>query len=300
MAHTFTPAELKPIYRQLIWNRRSSFNVKVDVKGNLLNSYHYHPERELILIRGSSGVRIIGSSVTHFANDDLVFIGKNVPHAFLHEQRYLDNSTTDLPKAIVVQFTDDFMGREFLELPELASVKHLFSSSGPGFSITGEGKMRIIPLMEQMLQVIALDRIIILLEILRVMVNKNSHKPLRTEGLPCSSDININERINQVIAFTSKNYDQDIRIEEVARIVNMTKESFCRYFKAQTGKTYIQFLLEFRINKACDMIREDQKSIKEIGYTCGFNSLSNFHYQFKKLTKLSPIEYKTRTERVSI
>ncbi len=78
----------------------------------------------------------------------------------------------------------------------------------------------------------------------------------------------------------------------VAKIANLTKESFCRYFKSQTGRTYMDFLTEFRINRACQMIKDNDKSVKEVGYACGFDSLSNFYYQFKKITKLSPLEFK--------
>jgi AraC-like DNA-binding protein len=102
----------------------------------------------------------------------------------------------------------------------------------------------------------------------------------------------VDKRINKVLDFTFEHYHQNIRIEEVAEMINMTKESFCRYFKAKTRKTYLEFLIEFRICKACRMIVDDQMSIKEIGYSCGFDSPSNFHHQFKKIIKQSPLEYK--------
>ena len=284
--------QLKPTFRQLTWNDNSSFNVKVDVRENLLNSYHYHPELELILLRRSAGIRVIGSYKDYFTHDDLVLIGKNVPHAFFHERQYLDKSSINPPEALVIQFNENFMGKEFMELPELKGIKDLFASSRPGLCITSEGKKRIIPLMEQMLYISAFDKILLLLEIIRILINKNSWRPLAVEGSMGSSDMEVGERINRVLDFTIENYDQNIKIEEVARIINMTKESFCRYFKTQTDKTYLEFLIELRIKKACRMIQENQLSIKEISYSCGFNSLSNFHYQFKKIIKLSPLEYK--------
>jgi AraC-like DNA-binding protein len=116
-----------------------------------------------------------------------------------------------------------------------------------------------------------------------ILVNDRSIHPVQME---------VDKRIHKILDFTFENYHQNIRIEEVAEMINMTKESFCRYFKAKTQKTYLEFLIEFRICKACRMIIEDRMSIKEIGYSCGFDSLSNFHHQFKKITRQSPLEYK--------
>src|SRR5690606_7354196 len=99
-------------------------------------------------------------------------------------------------------------------------------------------------------------------------------------------------RIDNIMRFTAENYDRNIKIEEVANIINLTKESFCRYFKAQTRKTFMEFLIEYRVGKACQLLVENKASIKEIGYSCGFDTLSNFHHQFKKLTNHSPLEYK--------
>ena len=73
----------------------------------------------------------------------------------------------------------------------------------------------------------------------------------------------------------------------------MTKESFCRFFKAQTNKTYVEYLNEFRVKAACLMLANNQLTIKEICYSCGFNSLSNFHFQFKKIMKTSPLNYRS-------
>jgi len=72
----------------------------------------------------------------------------------------------------------------------------------------------------------------------------------------------------------------------------MTRQSFCRYFKNKTRKTYIQFLMEVRIGHACRLLVEDEKNVKEISYDCGYNNISHFNHQFKLITKKKPLEYK--------
>jgi AraC-like DNA-binding protein len=72
----------------------------------------------------------------------------------------------------------------------------------------------------------------------------------------------------------------------------MGKHSFCRYFKSKTKKTYVQFLMEVRIGNACRLLVEEDLNVTEVGYSCGYNNISNFYHQFKALMKKNPLEYK--------
>jgi AraC-like DNA-binding protein len=282
---------LKPSFKPIFFNSGSCFHLKVDKGNNLYRGMHYHPEIELILVKRSKGTRIIGKSVEPFEDNDLVLIGANTPHGFLHDEDVLTEDNP-APEALVVQFGENFLGREFLKLPELKEVYELFIASRSGICITEEGKATIIPLMERIFSASSLDAIIILLEILKQLISKNNYREL-IHSNRLNNDIHyINDhRFNEVLNYTYSNFDEHITIEKVARIANLTRESFCRYFKTLANKTYIEFLTEYRINKACQMIRNGERSVKEIGYACGFDSLSNFYYQFKRITKSSPLEF---------
>ncbi|MBX3255813.1 MAG: helix-turn-helix domain-containing protein [Chitinophagaceae bacterium] len=287
---------LKPSFKQIFFNPGSSFHLKVDKGHNLYRGMHYHPEIELVLVRHSRGSRVIGKSVESFEDNDLVLIGSNTPHGFLHDEEMLAEGNP-APEALVVQFGENFLGREFLKLPELKEVYELLVTSRNGICITEEGKANIIPLMERMFGASSLDAIIILLEILKRLTSKSicrelisSNRSNNDPGPYCMND----HRFNEVLNYTYSNFDEHITIEKVARIANLTRESFCRYFKTLANKTYIEFLTEYRISKACQMISHGEKPVKEIGYTCGFDSLSNFYYQFKRITKLSPLEFSRR------
>lgn len=283
--------EFKPIYRHLNWNPNLSLNVKVDINETLSSSYHYHPEVELILLRRSRGVRIIGSIKENFGENELLLIGKNLPHAFFHEI-YHDPIREHAPDAIVVQFNETFMGSDFLHLPEVKEINKLFLEARHGLSIAHDAKQAIIPIMEKMPGMTAFDRMLSLLAILKLITKSSNRRLLINDQDQLVEELSLDERMYKVLKYTHEQFHQDIKIEEVANLAIMTKESFCRYFKKQTKKTYIEFLIEFRIAQACKMIRENKMSIKSIGFSCGFNSLSNFHHQFKKITKMSPLDYK--------
>lgn len=277
------------MYKQVSWKRDSCFNAITYEGSNLTNTWHYHPEVELILLRGSRGTRIVGNTVENFGDNELLLIGKNTPHAFLHEEKYL-NAKSPIPEALVIQFGESFLGEDFLRLPDLSPVNDLLIRSRQGLLITDAGKEIIVPLMEQVFRVPSFDGIILLLEILKCLTN-----PIMSRSLSKTNEYNSlsanDKRFDKILEYTYQNYDEHIRIEDVARIANLTKESFCRYFKTRVNKTYLEFLTEYRIGKACQMIRKSDMSMKEIGYSCGFESLSNFYYQFRKIMKVSPLGY---------
>ena len=71
----------------------------------------------------------------------------------------------------------------------------------------------------------------------------------------------------------------------------MTRESFCRWFKKSTGSTFINYLNSTRIEKACQYLLEGERSVGQISYEVGFDTVSHFNRVFKKLKGKTPKEY---------
>jgi transcriptional regulator GlxA family with amidase domain len=74
-------------------------------------------------------------------------------------------------------------------------------------------------------------------------------------------------------------------------VANISPNSFCRYFKSRTRKTYSQFLIEIRVGHACKLLIENKLSIKQLCYESGFNNFTSFHKYFKLITNKSPLTY---------
>lgn len=271
----------------------SSFNFKIDSGKKLLNQWHYHPEMEIVLIKNSGGTRIIGDNVQHFGNNDLILIGPNLPHAFIHDPKFLEKDNSKPAQAYVIHFRESFLGNEFLSLPELNDIKKVLAESKRGLLINAKGKKQIIPLMERMEQAHGIERILLLLHILKMFTQKNIFTPLVSHGFVINSHTSTKDedRLNIIYKYTAENFDQMIRIEEVAELVSLTKESFCRFFKSKTQKTFFEFLIEFRIGNACRLLIENKMPVKDIGYSCGYDNISNFYHQFKSIMKKSPIQF---------
>ncbi len=137
----------------------------------------------------------------------------------------------------------------------------------------------------------SLEKLLIHIEILLLISKSEEYKTIGQEVLFHPENGCNEKRISKVYKFTMDNFHQQITIDEVAAIVGLTKESFCRFFKIVTRKSYIQYLIEYRVANACKLLLGSDYSIKEIAYKCGYENLSNFHHQFKKITQISPVQF---------
>jgi AraC-like DNA-binding protein len=182
-----------------------------------------------------------------------------------------------------------------LGLPEAYLIPKLFEKAKSGLLITGEAKARLEPLMRAAVQATDLDRIIIFLSILKILSETSEIQTIATEhhAFKQSNESDV-QRINKVCNYTLSNYKKEITLEEVASLSNLSVTSFCRYFKLITKKTYYDFLLEIRISQACRLLIEDKLLTEVICFECGFNNVSNFYRHFKKITKVTPLEYKRK------
>lgn len=279
---------MRPSLRKISINPLSSFSVRIDREDKLNSNWHYHPELELLLIKNASGTSIIADKVEHFNGTYLVLLGPNLPHTFLFEQKGNLNKKSE---AIVVHFYENFWGDAFLALPEMKEIKQLLQIARSGLRLSNEGQREIVPLLEKMPDASGLDKMLLLIKILKIAAQKKEYSIIASKGFVYDISDENDIRIKKVYEFTIQNYDREITINEVAELVNLTKESFCRFFKKIARKTYFQFLIEFRIGMACRMLVESNLSIKEIGYSCGYYNLSNFYHQFNKLMGISPLQY---------
>jgi len=281
---------VKPILENLLNNSMHSFRVKRTTLSYFDSPWHYHADYELFYIIKSKGVRFVGDNIENFYPGDMVFMGPNLPHVWRNDDEYIDNPNKNA-EAIVMQFKEDAFGQGFFDLPEMQSIRTLFNQSRRGLKITGATHEKIAKELKQITKIEGVQRFTSLIGILYKLAISNDLTPLTTESFE-KIDINDDsDKINQVFEFVTNEFKNDLELNEVAKIANMSKTAFCRYFKAKTTKTFFEYLTEVRINYASKLLLEDQYSISEISYKCGFNSPSYFNKQFKKVKKITPKEY---------
>ena len=138
----------------------------------------------------------------------------------------------------------------------------------------------------------AVIRLLALIKVLELLSISDEQELLASEGFNIKPDETENERMRKILEFTLENYKEDISLETIAEIANLTVPSFCRYFKSRTRKTYIYFLNEIRLSNARKMLIDKQLDISQISIECGFQNLSHFHRIFKNQTGVTPMAYR--------
>ncbi len=254
--------------------------------------WHFHPEMEIMLILESNGTRFVGESIKAFHAGDLVMIGKNLPHYWKNDTVYYKKTSTRRAKAIVIHFMDDFMGRDFMRLPEMKNIVKLFERAAQGISYKGKSRMEItkkILSLNKQKGARRISNFILLLDEMASSKHFDLLSPRDYEKKFNTTDI---ERINRVYDYVMKNFQRTIPLKEIAQIASMSATAFCRYFKNRTNKTFSEFLTEIRIGYACRQLIKNNIKISQLCYDSGFGNLSNFNKKFKKITGYTPMEYR--------
>jgi len=284
---------MKAILKKTTTTPDHSFNIHKDVGAAMLSSWHYHPEIELLLIKRSSGTCLIGDFVGPFKNNDVYLLGSNLPHTFRHERKYLHRTDEKIGESVVVLFQQELWGNYFLNLPETQCLLRLLESARLGLRIKGESRRKVAKIIEEMMNESPTKRMIHLLSALEIIASTQEYETISSNGFFHEVNSLDKSRINKIFEYTFNNFQHKILVEDVAALIAMGKHSFCRYFKAKTKKTYLDFLIEVRIGHACRLLVEQDLNVAEIGYACGYNNISHFYHQFKTITNKHPLEYRS-------
>lgn len=254
--------------------------------------FHSHPELELVYVKESFGKRIIGNSVMPFEPGDMVFLGSDLPHVWLNDEMYYQGISTLKANAIVVYFSKDIFGPAFYELKETQKINELFFQAGKGISIIGKTNKQIAKKLEKLLLKKDFEVIIGLFEILSLLSESQDRIYLNNETYSSGYQDSKKDRLSEVFQYVNENFKKDILLIEIAAIANMTPTSFCRMFKLKTKKSFVEYLNEIRVSKACKFLLETDLSMSEIAYESGYKTASNFNKLFKKFMGMTPSEFK--------
>ncbi|MDF2613166.1 MAG: transcriptional regulator, AraC family [Clostridia bacterium] len=100
------------------------------------------------------------------------------------------------------------------------------------------------------------------------------------------------EDIDKVIHYITKNYMNEIRVDDFADIIHLSKYHFLKVFKQYIGTSPYEYLINYRINEAKILLKTTHHSISYIASAVGFLNESNFIKQFKRITHLTPLNYR--------
>jgi AraC-like DNA-binding protein len=241
--------------------------------------WHYHPEYELTYILKGNGYRIVGNSYEQFTEGDFVLLGTNLPHTW----------SSKLPsEAIVIQFSKEFIS-PFLGLQEGQMIKDLLESSARGIRFQADEIMS--ATMIDLAKSAGIERIMKLISILDIL-SKKPTSYIAPNTFHTISSKKSEMRINTVCVYIQHHFYKKLSLKEIADLIGLTESNFCKFFKKATGKTYSNYVNEIRINEACRMLVQTDKTIVQISFECGFETLSYFNRIFLKKMHMTPSTFK--------
>ena len=102
--------------------------------------------------------------------------------------------------------------------------------------------------------------------------------------------------IQSTVDFIENNYMNEITVEDMALHLNLNRSYFSKIFKSSTHKSPQEFLIQYRINKACELLRNTHTSITQIAHLIGYNNPFHFTRAFKNIMGIAPMEWRKRNQ----
>ncbi len=216
-------------------------------------------------------------------------------HYFRSSERFYDPASKELCSSTYIQFNTQILPSSYNNMPGCHNIASLINEGSYGVKwSTGNISQKFadqIISMEYTDGFDRLSRLYSLLNELGVILDKGERiSATKSDKESLSSDY-IYRRVTEYI---SLHFRDNIMLQEIADYVNMNGSALCRHFKSKAGKSIFNYLLEYRINYAKQLLSSNNTLISEIAYNSGFSSIPNFNVQFKKVTGLSPSQYRQK------
>ncbi len=249
--------------------------------------FHYHPEYELTYITEGEGKRFVGNNMAGFQNDDIVLIGSNLPHCWKLAKK---NSKAG---SIVIQFRSEFLRNDFFKFPEMSNIQKLLVRCSSGIEFNGKIKEMV---KDNMLNTLNekndFKKLMILLNILNKLSLTKDFNLLNKNNIATEQSDDNRERISKVFAYIVDHFRNEVSLNKAAQTIGMTPNAFCKYFKKITRKTFMETVIDYRINFATQQLIETDKSIADICFDSGFRDISHFYKMFTSRKQISPSGYR--------
>lgn len=256
-------------------------------------SLHFHPEIELIYIYKGSGYRMTGDHLEPFNEGELIFAPPNLPHCWIYSP---ESCLPDGNRGcICIQFLPELLEKGLTFFPEYVYPANRLLQIRQGVRITGETAAKVTRIMRSMGTEDTDEKLLSIIRIVRLLGTSTEFVPI---GIPAAAFSNITknmQRMQAVYKYMVENYQENIPLQDISSLVGMTPTAFCSFFKRETGKTFNTFVNEYRIEIICNLLKNyPEKEINQIAGQCGFYDVPYFNRTFRKMTGMTPGEWRRK------
>lgn len=290
--HTAAPAYRRrlgpPVFENVRQPPRQSFHWHRHGYPDPLARWGYHPEYELHLITCSTGRYFVGDYTGRFVAGNLVLTGPDLPHAWFSD---LAADTRLDGRDVVIQFRGQWLAQLIELCPELQALEPMLQAAARGVEFSGRALPRQI---ERMLALGTRDeseRLPGFLALMRGLADCEQ-RPLASLTYHRKLDHADYDRVDKILYQLQQGFTRPLRMSDLAREHGMSVSSFSRFFSRITGSTFSTYLHRMRIEAACRALVDSDDSIARIGFSVGYENLSNFNRHFLAETGTTPSAYR--------
>ncbi|MEO0506110.1 MAG: AraC family transcriptional regulator [Bacteroidota bacterium] len=278
---------MKPILEHVNVDKKQSVKIRTYTAADQCSpsGWHIHPEYEMVFIKNGNGVLNIGSQKIPYENGVLVFLAGNIPHTDFGNQDFPNN------REVVIQFKKDFISNRLDAFPELGSIQDFLEEAKDVMVFEDQIKTELASKFLRFEHLDDVGKLINLLDILRKLSRTKSLENLM-EGVTAPSQKHSDiKRLETVFEYVNTHYAQTITLSDMADKLGLTTNSFSRFFKQMTQRRFVDFLNDFRIQKAAELFKNSDDTVNQVMYQCGFTNPSYFTKQFRHYRKMTPTTY---------
>lgn len=280
------------LYEKIIPAQGHSFEKREFKLKHFSVHWHHHDEYELVLIVSGKGKRFTGNKVSPFAEGDLLLIGPNIPHFHLCEQIYFETNGLQA-ESHAIYFNSNVFPANIESGSEFSAIKRLLKDSRGCIKFHTKGlEDPIVDRIQKLSHNNGFKGLLELYDILNTLSEYRYEVLITAEDRPELTAEEMQLPGNKAFQYINKHFKEKVTLSEVAKYAGLTPAALCRRFKQISGKSLFDYLSEVRIEFSYKLLAESTLPISMVAQEAGFQNVSHFNRVFKKLSGVTPKEYK--------
>lgn len=252
---------------------------------------HWHEELQFIyVLEGVIKIKTINESI-ELKKGEAIFINKGV----LHETT--EKSDCHYRSFIFHEKFLTFYSGSFMEKNNVLPITNNFAIHSIVFKPTKQWKMEVLKILEELnkLEKNKLNEenyeYKVSMKLINIWFFIISNIDIEEVKSSATNNVKYN-RVRKFLSYISLNYENDISLKDIAESDNVSEAECIRCFKSIIYTTPYKYLLEYRLNKSIDLLKNTDYSITEIGAMVGFNHSSHYIKYFKEHLNMTPLEFR--------